>query len=157
MTRSAKVAIFITAAVVVCVFAACGVALALKDWVPGLAGCADPTKPTKTAVFTEPARIEQMYPELKPVRAVHWQEHEAVARSCPQVGTMRYEMDGLVQITPERAADLAAQAPSAPPQSPEIPGDLRPFAPQDPHWQPIGEGLLLNRESATVYFVHLSA
>ncbi|MFG2037693.1 hypothetical protein [Dactylosporangium sp. NPDC048998] len=156
VTRPAKIALLITAALSACVIAACGVALALRDWVPGLAGCADPTRPPKTAVFTATVRIEQMYPQLKPIRSVHWQEHEARARSCPEIGPMDYEMNGLAVITPDRAAELSTTAASAAPP-PDIPADLRPFAPADPHWQPIGQGLLLDRESATVYFTRISS
>ncbi|MEV8513362.1 hypothetical protein [Dactylosporangium sp. NPDC051484] len=156
VTRPAKIALLITAAVSACVIAACGVGLALRDWVPGLVGCADPTHPTKTAVFTATVRIEQLYPQLKPIRSVHWQEHEARARSCPEIGPMDYEMNGFAVITAERAAELSAQTASTPasPASPDVPADLRPFAPPSPHWQDVGHGLLLDQPSATVYFTH---
>ncbi|GAA4246919.1 hypothetical protein [Dactylosporangium darangshiense] len=155
MTRPAKIALFVTAAVIACVVAACGVASVFKDWVPGLAGCADPTKPTKTAVFTEPARIRQMYPELEPIQSVHWQEHEARPRACPEIGPMDYEMNGLVVVTDAKAAELSTTASPAP--SPDIPEDLRPFAPPSPQWQQIGPGLLLDRASRTVYFTHATS
>ena len=150
MTRPAKIALLITAAVVACVAAACGVATALKDWVPGLAGCADPTRPTRTAVFTEPARIEQLYPQLKPIRSVHWQEREARVRQCPEIGPMDYEMNGLV---------VTAASLTGPPvaKDPDIPADLRPFAPPSPHWLDVGDGLLFDRDSATAYFTHFSS
>ncbi|MGI5246942.1 hypothetical protein [Dactylosporangium sp. CA-139066] len=155
MTRPAKIALLITAAVIACVAAACGVATQLKDWLPGLAGCADPTKPTKTAVFTEPARIEQMYPRLKPIRSVHWQEREARPRQCPEIGPMDYEMNGLVVTDQATATSLAAAA--TPASAPDIPADLRPFAPPAPHWLDIGDGLLLDQAGATVYFTHFSS
>ncbi|WP_432984946.1 hypothetical protein [Dactylosporangium sp. CA-233914] len=154
MTRPAKLALIITAALSACVIAACGVALALRDWVPGLAGCEDPTRPPKTAVFTEKVRIEHMYPQLQPIQSVHWQEHEARARSCPQIGPMDYEMNGFAAITPDRAA--AAPEGSAAP-TPDVPADLRPFAPPSPHWEDVGDGLLLDRASATVYFTRISS
>ncbi|WP_433082854.1 hypothetical protein ACQP1P_02965 [Dactylosporangium sp. CA-052675] len=154
MTRPAKIALAITAALSACVIAICGVALALRDWVPGLAGCPDLTRPPKTSVFTEKARIEQMYPQLRPIRSVHWQEHEARARSCPEIGPMDYELNGLAVLTPERAA----AAPEGPPAAaPDIPADLRPFAPPAPHWLDVGGGLLLDRASATVYFTRISS
>ncbi|MEU7871151.1 hypothetical protein [Dactylosporangium sp. NPDC049140] len=154
MTRPAKIALVITAALSACVIALCGVALALRDWVPGLAGCPDPTRPAKTSVFTEKARIEQQYPELRPIRSVHWQEREARARSCPEIGPMDYVMNGFVLITPERAA-AAPDGPAA--ADPEVPADLRPFAPPAPHWLDVGGGLLLDRASATVYFTRISS
>ncbi|MFI5906311.1 hypothetical protein [Dactylosporangium sp. NPDC051541] len=158
MTRPVKIALAITAAVVLCVIATCGVALALRDWVPGLAGCEDATRSPKTAVFTEKARIEQLYPQLRPIQSVHWQEHDARARSCPEIGPMDYEMNGFAVITASIATGLAAGNTSpAPAPAPDIPADLRPFAPPSPHWQPIGAGLLLDAPSATVYFTHLSS
>jgi hypothetical protein len=160
VTRTAKIALLITAAVTACVIAGCGVALALRDWVPGLAGCAEVTKPTKTAVITEPARIEQLFPQLKPIRSVHWQEHEARPRSCPEIGPMDYVMNGFAVITEARAAELAAAAPATAPSAlpaPDVPVDLRPFAPAAASWQAIGAGLLLERASATVYFTRTSS
>ncbi|WP_432834476.1 hypothetical protein [Dactylosporangium sp. CA-092794] len=154
MTRPAKIALLITAALSACVIAGCGAALALRDWVPGLAGCADPTKPTKTSVFTEPIRIEQLYPRLKPIRTVHWQEREARARSCPEIGPMDYVMSGFAVIDSSRAAELPTTGAST---SPDVPEDLRPFAPAEPHWQSIGDGLLLDPGSATVYFTRTSS
>ncbi|WP_238015536.1 hypothetical protein KZZ52_03435 [Dactylosporangium sp. AC04546] len=160
MTRPAKLALFITGAVVLCVVAACGVALALRDWVPGLAGCADATAPTKTAVSTQKVRIEQLWPRLVPIQSVHWQEREARARSCPEIGPMDYVMNGFAVVTRERADELAqggsSAAPSpgpstvAPPQ--HVPEDLLPFAPKDPTWLDVGDHLLLDQRSATVYF-----
>jgi hypothetical protein len=155
VTRPAKLALLVTAAVVACVAAACGVATALKDWVPGLAGCADPTRATRTAVFAEPARVEQLYPQLGPLRSVHWQEREARPRMCPEIRPMDYEMDGLAVIADSRAAELAASG--SPAAVPEIPADLRPFAPPSPHWLAIGPDLVLDQGSATVYFTHFSS
>ncbi|GAA3448623.1 hypothetical protein [Dactylosporangium matsuzakiense] len=154
MTRSVKVALAITAAVVACVISLCGVALALRDWVPGLAGCPDLTRSPKTAVFTEKARIEILYPQLRPILSVHWQEHEARARSCPQIGAMDYEMNGFALITAERAA-AAPEGHAAP--APDVPADLRQFAPPAPQWVDVGGGLLLDRASATVYFTRISS
>jgi hypothetical protein len=154
VTRPAKIALLITAALSACVIALCGVALALKDWVPGLAGCADPTRPAKTSVITEKARIEQSYPTLQPIQSVHWQEHEARARSCPEIGPMDYEMNGFAVLTAERAA-AAPDGPAA--ADPDVPVDLRPFAPPAPHWITVGDGLLLDRASATVYFTRFSS
>ncbi|MFB9182965.1 hypothetical protein ACFFX1_32915 [Dactylosporangium sucinum] len=171
MTRAAKLALFITGAVVLCVVAACGVALALRDWVPGLAGCADITAPTKTAVSTQKVRIEQLWPRLAPVQSVHWQEREARARSCPEIGPMDYVMNGFAVVTAERAEELAqgtvrpsaSASPSpgplpstaAPPQ--QVPPDLLPFAPPDPTWVDIGDHLLLDKRSATVYFTRTTS
>jgi len=151
VTRPAKIALLITAAVSACVLAVCGVGLALRDWVPGLAGCADTTKPPKTAVFTETTRIEQLYPQLRPIRTVHWQEHEARARSCPEIGPMDYEMNGFAVLTPDVAASFTATTAAA---TPDVPEDLRPFAPTNPSWVDLGGGLLLDHASATVYFIH---
>ncbi|GAA0709876.1 hypothetical protein Drose_02835 [Dactylosporangium roseum] len=155
MTRSAKIALLVAAATVSCVIAACGVALAFRDWVPGLAGCEDGSKPTKTAVITEKLRIEQMWPALKPIVSVHWQEREARARSCPEIGPMDYVMTGLAVVTPERAAALAsAPAGQSAAPVPDVPDDLRPYAPPAPNWIAIDGGLLLDQASATVYFTH---
>jgi hypothetical protein len=154
VTRPARIALLITAAVSACVLAVCGVGLALRDWVPGLAGCEDTTKPSKTAVFTEKARIQQLYPQLNPIQSVHWQEHEARARSCPEIGPMDYEMNGFAVLTPDRAA-AAPDGTAAP--APDVPADLRPFAPPAPHWLDVGDGLLLDRASATVYFTRISS
>jgi len=141
---------------VTCLIAACGVALAFRDWVPGLAGCEDTGKPTKTSVITEKSRIEQMYAELKPIQAVHWQEREARARSCPEVGPMDYIMTGFATLLPERAAALTPSASLPVSAAPvlDIPDDLRSFAPNDPTWLVLRDGLLLDMASATAYFIH---
>jgi hypothetical protein len=154
MTRTAKLALLITAACAACVIAACGVALALRDWVPGLAGCPDPTKPPKSAIFTDPIQIEQRYPQLKPIQSVHWQVREARPRSCPEIGPMDYVTDGLAVLTPAQVAALPAVAGTAPPL--DIPDDLRPFTPPGPQWRSIGAELWLDPPSATVYFRHVT-
>ncbi|GAA2630753.1 hypothetical protein GCM10010399_73420 [Dactylosporangium fulvum] len=151
MNRSAKIALLVAAATASCFIAVCGVALALRDWVPGLAGCEDNGKPTKTAVITEKLRIEQMWPQLKPIVSVHWQEREARARSCPEIGPMDYVMTGFAVVTAERAAALAAE-PAKPGTAPDVGTDLQPFAPPDPAWLEIDNALLLDKASATVYF-----
>ncbi|GAA3249304.1 hypothetical protein ACFO1B_47050 [Dactylosporangium siamense] len=152
MNRSAKIALLVAGAVLACVLAVCGVGLALRDWVPGLTGCEDVNKPTKGAVVTQKVRIEQMWPQLAPIQQVHWQEHEARARSCPEIGPMDYVMDGFAVITAERAGALPATTAATPP---EVPDDLRPFAPADPHWLKVdGTTLLLDKASSTVYFTH---
>ena len=154
MNRSAKIALLVSGAVLACVLAICGVGLALRDWVPGLTGCEDVDKPTKNAVITQKVRIEQMWPQLAPIQQVHWQEHEARARSCPEIGPMDYIMDGFAVLTAERAEALPATTAAA---APEVPDDLRPFAPADPHWLKVdGTTLLLDRASATVYFTRIS-
>jgi hypothetical protein len=167
VNRSAKFALLIAGAVVSCVIAACGVALALRDWVPGLTGCEETGKPTKTAVITEKIRIEQLYPQLKPIQSVHWQEREARARSCPEFGPMDYVMNGLAVITPAGATTLltaapatggpSAAAPTAPPAQPDIPTDLLPFAPPSPAWLQVADNLLLDKPSSTVYFTHTTS
>ena len=155
MNRTAKIALLVSGAVLACLIASCGVVLALRDWVPGLAGCEDVDKPTKTAVITQKIRIEQMWPQLAPIQDVHWQEHEARARSCPEIGPMDYTMDGFAVITAERAAALPATQPAA---APAVPEDLRPFAPAAPSWLRVeGTELLLNRATATVYFTRTSS
>lgn len=152
MNRSAKIALLVTAAVVACLFASCGVVLALRDWVPGLAGCADVNEPTKGPVVTLKNRVEQLWPQLAPVQEVHWQEHEARARSCPEIGPMDYIMDGFAVITAERAQALPATISA---QLTDIPDDLRPFAPANPAWTRIdGTDLLLDKATTTVYFTH---
>ena len=150
MNRTAKIALLVSGAVLACVLASCGVVLALRDWVPGLTGCEDTSKPTKNGVITSTIRIEQMWPQLAPIEQVHWQEHEARARSCPEIGPMDYVMDGFAVITAERAGALPATAAAQPP---DVPEDLRPFAPADPDWLRVdGTDLLLDKASATVYF-----
>ncbi|MET7421397.1 hypothetical protein [Dactylosporangium sp. NPDC005555] len=150
MNRTAKIALIVTGVVLACVIASCGVVLALRDWVPGLAGCEDVDTPTKTAVITTKTRIEQQWPQLAPIQQVHWQEHEARARSCPEIGPMDYTMDGFAVLTPERAGALPATVAAA---APEVPDDLRPFAPAAPSWLRVdGTDLLLDKASATVYF-----
>jgi hypothetical protein len=151
VNRTAKIALLVSGVMLACVLASCGVVLALRDWVPGLTGCEDVDKPTKGGVVTATVRIEQMWPQLAPIQQVHWQEHEARARSCPEIGPMDYVMDGFAVITAERAAALPATTAAQPPQVPE---DLRPFAPADPQWLRVDgtTGLLLDKASATVYF-----
>ena len=161
MTRPVKISLVVTAVLSACVIATCGVALALRDWVPGLVGCPDPTRPARSAVFTEKTRIEQMYPQLRPIQSVHWQEHEARARSCPEIGPMDYELDGFAVLTSGVAAGLATTTGGTPSPSPvaapDVPEDLRPFAPPAPAWQRVDPGLLLDRASATVYFTHVTS
>ncbi|WP_327006584.1 hypothetical protein OHA72_04485 [Dactylosporangium sp. NBC_01737] len=152
MNRTAKIALLVSGAVLACLIASCGVVLALRDWVPGLTGCEDPDKPTKNGVITSKIRIEQMWPQLAPIQQVHWQEHEARARSCPEIGPMDYVMDGFAVITAERVQALPATT-AAP--APRVPEDLVPFAPADPAWLKVdGTDLLLDKASATVYFTH---
>jgi hypothetical protein len=152
VNRTAKIALLVSGAVLACVLASCGVVLALRDWVPGLTGCEDVDKPTKGPVLTSKIRIEQMWPQLAPIQQVHWQEHEARARSCPEIGPMDYVMDGFAVITAERARALPATTAA---QLADVPEDLRPFAPADPAWHRVdGTDLLLDKASATVYFTH---
>jgi hypothetical protein len=155
VNRTAKIALLVSGAVLACLLASCGVVLALRDWVPGLTGCEDPDKPTKNGVITSKIRIEQMWPQLAPIQQVHWQEHEARARSCPEIGPMDYVMDGFAVITAERARALPATTAAA---APEVPEDLRPFAPAAPAWRKVDgtDELLLDLASATVYFTHTS-
>jgi hypothetical protein len=154
VNRTAKIALLVSGGVLACLFASCGVVLALRDWVPGLAGCEDLDQPTKGSVVTQRVRIEQMWPQLAPIQQVHWQEREARARSCPEIGPMDYIMDGFAVLTAERAQALPATTAAAPP---DVPDDLRPFAPADPDWRTVdGTDLLLDRASATVYFTHIT-
>ncbi len=154
MNRTAKIALLVSGAVIACLLASCGVVLALRDWVPGLTGCEDVNTPTKGAVVTQKIRIEQMWPQLAPIQQVHWQEHEARARSCPEIGPMDYVMQGFAVLTAERAQALPATTAAA---APDVPEDLRPFAPADPAWLKVdGTDLLLDRASATVYFTRTS-
>jgi len=152
VNRTAKIALLVSGAVLACLIASCGVVLALRDWVPGLAGCEDVNKPTKGPVLTSKIRIEQMWPQLAPIQQVHWQEHEIRARSCPEIGPMDLTMDGFAVLTAERAQALPTTTMA---ELAEVPVDLRPFAPAAPAWLRVdGTDLLLDRASATVYFTH---
>jgi len=155
VNRTTKIALIVSGALLACLVAACGVVLALGDLVPGLAGCDELDKPTKTAVITSKIRIEQQWPQLAPIQQVHWQEHEARARSCPEIGPMDYTMDGFAVLTAEQAEALPATGAAAAPQVPE---DLRPFAPAAPSWLRVdGTDLLLDRATATVYFTRTTS
>ncbi|MEV4139745.1 hypothetical protein AB0J72_47235 [Dactylosporangium sp. NPDC049742] len=155
MNRTAKIALVVSGAVLACVIAACGVVLALSDLVPGLAGCDELDKPTKTGIITSTTRIEQQWPQLAPIQQVHWQEHEARARSCPEIGPMDYTMDGFAVLTAERAQALPATTAA---EAPAVPEDLRPFAPAGAAWLRVdGTDLLLDRASSTVYFTRTTS
>jgi hypothetical protein len=64
----------------------------------------------------------------------------------------------LSRSVPPTVVSESPAASSLPPEAaaPDVPADLRPFAPAAPRWQDIGPGLLLDEASATVYFTHMS-
>ena len=136
MSRTARLALVITALTVLCMVGAGAAVTVLAPTLLDLANCPNPASPAVTGVVDSPQRIERMYPVLAPLEAVHWQEREAYPRRCPErvAGPMDYIMEGFIVLAPARAAHLRGADTWTRAAAPEVPVDLRPFAPASPQW-----------------------
>jgi hypothetical protein len=135
VSRSAKVAILVSGLVLVCLAGSCVAVLALGPALPSVFGCRDAKVPAVSAVRDTPTRVQQQYPKLAGIAAVHWQERELTPRTCPDLGPMDYELAGVVVLDAAQAASYREQFTWTATDAPDVRPDLRPFTPASPSWQ----------------------
>ena len=134
MTRSTKIALVVSGLTLLCVVGVCGAAVAARTALPSLMGCKDATAPTVSSVVDRPEHIRELFPKLGSVTAVHWQEREARPRTCPEIGPMDYILSGFAVLAPETATEYRQRYTWTAATAPEVPADLRTFAPTSPQW-----------------------
>jgi hypothetical protein len=164
VSRSAKIAILVSAVVLVCLAGTCVGVLAFGPGLPTLFGCRDAATPAVGPLRDTPDRVRQMYPKLEGVTAAHWQVREAVPRTCPDIGPMDYRTNGFVVLSADRVASYRAAFTWSPADAPDVPADLRPFAPASPRWEAsdafdreiAGDNstFVLDPSTGTLYFTH---
>ena len=134
MTRNTKIALVVSGLTLLCVVGVCGAAIAVRTALPSVMGCTDATKPTVSSVVDRPEHIKELFPKLGPLTAVHWQEREARPRTCPEIGPMDYILTGFAVLAPETATDYRQRYTWTAATPPDVPADLRAFAPASPQW-----------------------
>lgn len=156
MTRRARIALIISGLVVFALVAVCVVVSSLGSTMSLAFGCTAATAPVTGGVVAQPARVHELLPKLAPVTGAHWQDRELRVRLCPDVGPMTHETSGFaVLAVGDRAGYSWASA-----SPPDVPEDLRRFAPAAPEWTDspafdtaMGSGTFrFDRASGTLFF-----
>jgi hypothetical protein len=133
--RSSKIAVAVAAVAVFCAAGAAVVAIQLVPALTGLAGCEDATTPVAGEVRDDVKRIGELFPKLGEVASAHWQAREARPRTCPEFGPMDYVYSGFVELVPATLAAYRRAHTWTSADAPDVPEDLRKFAPAAPSWQ----------------------
>ena len=157
MRRVPKIALVVAGFTLLCVLGVVVAAVALGPSLPAAVGCPDAAQPTVGGVVDRPQRIAELFPKLGDITAAHWQDREAVPRTCPQVAPMRYITTGIIVI-PAKTLELYSWQPAEPP---DVPPALAPWAPRSPQWTSsaafdadMGGTFERDAGSATLFFVH---
>jgi hypothetical protein len=132
--RSSKIALLVTGLVLLCALGVVAGLVSLSPSLPGIVDCAGPGDPTVGGVVDKPQKVKELFPKLGEVTEAHWQDREAVPRTCPQDIPMRYATTGLVVLpsaSTERFLQVYRWQPAGPPELPEA---LGPYAPPSPRW-----------------------
>jgi hypothetical protein len=137
VTRTAKIALIVSALMILCVGGACLTVMGIGPAANTLMGCADSTAPTVGTVKDDPRRIPQLFPAIvaADIASTHWQARDARPHPCPEIGPMDQIYSGFVTLIPETAQRYRAEYTWVPGEPPDVPEDLRAYAPADPHWR----------------------
>jgi hypothetical protein len=132
-------------------------AVVLGSSLPAAIGCPDAAQPTVGGVVDRPQRIKELFPKLGDITAAHWQDREAVPRTCPELAPMRYITTGFIVVQPQIFNVYEWE----PAKSPDVPPALAPWAPSSPQWTAsaafdtaMGGTFERDARSATLFFVH---
>jgi hypothetical protein len=157
VSRASRIALAVTGLVLPCVIGVLVAAVTVGPSLPAAIGCPDAGQPTVGGVVDRPQRVKEFFPELTGVTTVHWQDREAVPRTCPQAAPMRFITTGLIVVAPSAFQGYGWE----PAKSPDIPPDLLPYAPRSPQWTAsrdfnaaMGGAFELDAASATLFFTH---
>jgi hypothetical protein len=156
VTTRTRIALVISGLVVMALLAVCVVVSSLGSTTSVAFGCTAETAPVVGGVVQQPQRVHELLPALGPISDAHWQDRELRVRLCPDVGPMTHETSGFVVLA---AADRTRYV-WQPATAPDVPEDLRRFAPIDPQWTDaaafdaeMGPGTFrFDRASGTLFF-----
>jgi len=155
--RVPKIALVIAGFALVVVIAVVVAAVVLGSSLPAAIGCPDAAQPTAGGVVDRPQRIKELFPKLD-ITAAHWQDREAVPRTCPPLAPMRYVTTGFIEV---QNLTVYEWKPAKPP---DVPPALAPWAPKNPQWTAsaafdaaMGGTFERDARSATLFFVHSPA
>jgi hypothetical protein len=135
LSRRTRIAIVVAAIAVFCAAGAVVVAIQLAPTLTGLAGCEDATAPAVSEVRDDAKRVGELFPRLGEFTATHWQFREARPRTCPEFGPMDYVYSGFVTLAPATLEAYRRDHKWAAADAPDVPPDLREYAPGAPNWQ----------------------
>jgi hypothetical protein len=162
VTRTARIAIIVSAVVLVCTIGTCVVVLTLAPTLTELAGCPTSAQPEMSGVYDDAKRVRQLLPALGEPESAHWRWREVRPRTCPEIAPMDVIFEGFAVLPPDRLAALQAGYPWEPTAAPEVPAELAAHAPAAPAWRrsaafnSAAQTLLwLDPASRTAYFTHL--
>jgi len=154
--RVPKIALVIAGFTLVIVIGVVVAAVVLGSSLPAAIGCPDAAQPTVGGVVDRPQRIKELFPGLGDITAAHWQDREAVPRTCPEVAPMRYITTGFIVV--QQPFTVYRWEPAKPP---DVPPALVPWAPKSPQWTKsaafdaaMGGTFERDARSATLFFVH---
>jgi len=156
VTTKARIALIISGLVVFAVLAVCVVVSSLGSTMSAAFGCTAATAPVVGEVVQQPQRVRELLPALGTVSGAHWQDRELRVRLCPDAGPMTHETTGFAVLA---AADRTRYT-WQPATAPDVPEDLRRFAPTAPQWTDaagfdaaMGPGTFrYDRASGTLFF-----
>jgi hypothetical protein len=155
--RGSKIALVVAGFTLLCVLGVVVAAVVLGPSLPAAIGCRDAAQPTVGGVVSSPQRVKELFPKLGDIIAAHWQDREAVPRTCPEVAPMRYITTGIIVIQAKTLESYLWQ----PAEPPDVPPALAPWAPKSPQWTSsrafdaaIGGTFTRDAASGTLFFVH---
>jgi hypothetical protein len=151
--RIPKIALVVAGLTLIVVLGVVVAAVVLGPALPAAVGCPDAAQPTVGGVVDRPQRVRELFPRLD-ITAAHWQDREAVPRTCPPVAPMRYITTGFIDV---QNLTLYRWEPAKPP---DVPQALAPWAPRSPQWTwspafdaEMGATFERDAASATLFFV----
>jgi hypothetical protein len=154
--RAPKIALVAAGLTLVIVIGVVVAAVALGTSLPAAVGCPDAAQPTVGGVVDRPQRVKELFPRLD-ITAAHWQDREAVPRTCPPVAPMRYITTGFIVVQPQIFTVYQWQ----PAEPPDVPPALAPWVPRSPQWTSsrafdaaMGGTFERDAASATLFFVY---
>jgi hypothetical protein len=102
-------------------------------------------------------------PPANGIATVHYHFRDSVPHTCPQIAVIGTIYEGFAVLTPERAETLRGGLAWAPADAPDVPDDLRQFAPANAAWQQsadldraAGAKIWFDAASRTAFFSYLT-
>jgi hypothetical protein len=164
VSRKAKIAVVITGLTLLLCGGGCLASFALGPSLPALVGCDEGGRRPVGTVIDRPQRLRELYPKLGAMTTVHWQEREGRPRRCPEPGPMPIITSGLIVFAPDVAERYRTTYTWTDTASPDVPEDLRGYAPKSAHWSSspafsqdfagTGDKIAFDTSSGTLYFEH---